>query len=54
MKYINLLETYIYTDEIVDFQKSDKVNLLLIGFGFLLIVIVLVFILYIKTKNKKK
>ena len=40
-------------DNVVNFQKSDKVNLLLIGLGVILIVVVIVIIIIVKKKNKK-
>lgn len=41
-------------DNIVNFQKSDKVNLLLIGLGVILVIVVIVIIVIVKKKGKKE
>jgi len=41
-------------DNVVNFQKSDKVNLLLIGLGILLIIAVSVIIVFVKRNSKKE
>jgi len=41
-------------ENIVNFQKSDKVNLLLIGLGVLLVIVVIVIIIIVKKKSKKE
>lgn len=41
-------------ENIVNFQKSDKVNLLLIGLGVILAIVVIVIIIIVKKKGKKE
>ena len=41
-------------ENIVNFQKSDKVNLLLIGLGVILVIVVIVIIVIVKKKGKKE
>lgn len=41
-------------ENIVNFQKSDKVHLLLIGLGVLLVIVVVVIIIIVKKKSKKE
>ena len=47
------MNSIISQDEIVTFQKSNTVNLLLIGSGILVIIMVLILIFILKRKKNK-